>query len=218
MPRESLKDRRTRALAIDRRLEPLYPTGQSLLDHDGPFGLLVAVLLSAQTTDAQVNLVTPGLLRRWPDPSEMATADVGDVAEAIKSVGLYRVKAAHCVAASQMLIADFGGEVPRSVAELTRLPGVGRKTANVVLAQAFGIAEGIAVDTHVYRIAHRLGLAARSADTPDKVEQALTSAYPPALWGTINQRWVRFGREYCQARRPRCQACPLDGLCPSAVK
>jgi endonuclease-3 len=215
MARESLVSKRQRALGVAQKLESLYPGGNCLLSFRDPFTLTIAVLLSAQTTDAAVNKVTPILFDRWPDPPAMAGAKPADLAEVIKSIGLYKNKAANCIKTAQMVISDFDGEIPASMAELTRLPGVGRKTANIVLNNAFGIVEGIAVDTHVFRIAHRLRLASPSSDNPTKVERDLLKVFPENLWGGINHRLVLFGREYCNARNPRCLECPMADLCPS---
>ncbi|MDR2956767.1 MAG: endonuclease III [Coriobacteriales bacterium] len=216
MPREAKKAKQDRALSVAERMDELYPAAACLLDFKTPFSLVIAVLLSAQTTDAAVNRVTPELFRRWPDPISLAGATQSEVASVIRRTGFYQVKAKHCIQTAQMLVSDFAGEVPSTMAELTRLPGVGRKTANIVLTQAFGIVEGIAVDTHVFRIAHCLRFAPASADTPAKVEQALLGLLPKQLWGSINHRWVQFGREFCIARKPRCMVCPLADLCPSA--
>ena len=151
MPRESKKAKAERAVEVCRRLDEKYGPVECFLDHTNPFRLVISVLLSAQTTDAQVNRVTPELFRRFPTPEAMAAASPEEVAEIIRSLGFYKTKARHCVEAAQAIVADFGGEVPHTMAELTSLPGVGRKTANIVLNVGFGIVEGIAVDTHVNR-------------------------------------------------------------------
>lgn len=216
MPREKKADKLARAIAIARRMDEHYPKAECALHYTTPFTLTIAVLLSAQTTDAGVNRVTPELFARYGTPEAMAQADPEDVMEIIHSIGFYRAKARNCIKAAQMIMADFGGEVPRTMEELQRLPGVGRKTANVVLNEAFGIVEGIAVDTHVFRIAHRLKLAGPSADTPAKTETALLTLYPREMWGPINHQWVLFGREVCVARRPRCADCFIADLCPNA--
>ena len=148
----------------------------------------------------------------------MAQADPEDIARIIRSIGFYRTKAKNCIACAQMIMSDFGGEVPRDMDQMQKLPGVGRKTANVVLNEAFGIVEGIAVDTHVFRIAHKLKFAGPSADTPAKTEEALLSLYPREYWGPINHQWVLFGRETCIARRPKCADCFINDLCPSCPK
>lgn len=217
MPRETVAAKRERALAVAARMNEHYPKAECALHYWGdPFKLTIAVLLSAQTTDKSVNKVTPKLWERYPTPAALAAADVADVEGIIRTIGFYRTKAANCVKCAQMVLADYGGEVPRSIDELQKLPGVGRKTANVVLNEAFGIVEGIAVDTHVFRIAHKLKFAGPSADTPAKTEGALLKLYPRECWGPINHQWVLFGRETCIARRPKCAECFLADLCPSA--
>lgn len=219
MPRETVAAKRERAIEIARRMNEHYPKAECALHYDGePFRLVIAVLLSAQTTDKGVNKVTPALWKRYPTPADLASADVTDVEEIIRAIGFYRTKAANCVKCAQLVVSEYGGEVPRDIDELQKLPGVGRKTANVVLNEAFGIVEGIAVDTHVFRIAHKLKLAGPSADTPAKTETALLKLYPRELWGPINHQWVLFGRETCIARRPKCEECFLADLCPSCGK
>ena len=184
MPRESKKAKVERAVEVCRRLDEKYGPVECFLDHTNPFRLVISVLLSAQTTDAQVNRVTPELFRRFPTPEAMAAASPEEVAEIIRSLGFYKTKAHHCVEAAQAIVADFGGEVPHTMAELTSLPGVGRKTANIVLNVSFGIVEGIAVDTHVNRIAHRLGLSPKTHERePLKTEQDLLAILPRELWG-----------------------------------
>lgn len=216
MAREKKADKLARAIAVAARMEEHYPQAECALHYTTPFTLTIAVLLSAQTTDAAVNKATPALFARFGTPEAMAQANPEDVAELIHSLGFFRTKAKNCVACAQMIMADFGGEVPRTMDEMQRLPGVGRKTANVVLNEAFGIVEGIAVDTHVFRIAHKLKFAGPSADTPAKTEKALLTLYPRQYWGPVNHQWVLFGREYCIARRPRCADCFINDLCPSA--
>lgn len=216
MAREKKADKLARAIAVAARMEERYPQAECALHYTTPFTLTIAVLLSAQTTDAAVNKATPALFARFGTPEAMAQANPEDVAELIHSLGFFRTKAKNCVACAQMIMADFGGEVPRTMDEMQRLPGVGRKTANVVLNEAFGIVEGIAVDTHVFRIAHKLKFAGPSADTPAKTEKALLTLYPRQYWGPVNHQWVLFGREYCIARRPRCADCFINDLCPSA--
>ena len=172
MPRETNAAKRERAIEVCRRLNERYGPVECFLDHANPFRLVISVLLSAQTTDAQVNKVTPELFRRWPTPEAMAGATPAEIAEVIKSLGFYKMKAKHCVECAQMIVADYGGEVPADMKELVKLPGVGRKTANIVLNVGFGIVEGIAVDTHVNRIAHRLMLSPKThAKEPLKTEQ-----------------------------------------------
>ena len=197
------------------RFRKANPEPKGELEHVNPFTLLVAVVLSAQCTDAAVNKATPTLFAAYPTPYDMAQARVGDVEKLIHSLGFFRAKARNLVALSQMLVADFDGRVPNDMAKLQKLPGVGRKTANVVMAEAFKNAEGIAVDTHVYRIAHCLKFAGPKADTPDKVERRLLSIYPKEDWLFINHQWVHFGRDFCRAQRPLCTECFIADLCPS---
>ena len=217
MPRESKKAKVERAVEVCRRFDEKYGPVECFLDHTNPFRLVISVLLSAQTTDAQVNRVTPELFRRFPTPEAMAAASPEEVAEIIRSLGFYKTKARHCVEAAQAIVADFGGEVPHTMAELTSLPGVGRKTANIVLNVGFGIVEGIAVDTHVNRIAHRLGLSSKTHERePLKTEQDLLAILPRELWGPVNHQWIRHGRDTCTARAPKCDGCVLEDICPSA--
>ena len=217
MPRESKKAKAERAVEVCRRLDNKYGPVECFLDHTNPFRLVISVLLSAQTTDAQVNRVTPELFRRFPTPEAMAAASPEEVAEIIRSLGFYKTKARHCVEAAQAIVADFGGEVPHTMAELTSLPGVGRKTANIVLNVSFGIVEGIAVDTHVNRSAHRLGLSPKTHERePLKTEQDLLAILPRELWGPVNHQWIRHGRDTCTARAPKCDGCVLEDICPSA--
>ena len=216
MPRETNAAKRERAVEVCERLNRRYGPVECFLDHENPFRLLIAVLLSAQTTDAQVNKVTPKLFAQWPTPEAMAGASVVDVADTIKSLGFYKSKAKHAVEAAQMIVADYGGEVPADMKELVKLPGVGRKTANIVLNVGFGIVEGIAVDTHVNRIAHRLMLSPKThAKEPLKTEQDLLKILPHEYWESVNHQWITFGREICDARKPKCDECPLADLCPS---
>ncbi|MDY4040906.1 MAG: endonuclease III [Collinsella sp.] len=217
MARETNAAKRERGVEFCERLNRRYGPVECFLDHANPFRLVISVLLSAQTTDAQVNKVTPELFRRWPTPEEMAGATAEEVAEVIKSLGFYKTKAKHAVQAAQMIMADFNGEVPRTMAELTRLPGVGRKTANIVLNVSFGIVEGIAVDTHVNRIAHRLKLSPKTHEKePLKTEQDLLKILPQEYWENVNHQWISFGREICHARGPLCGECPMTDICPSA--
>lgn len=216
MPRETNAAKRGRAVEFCERLGRRYGPVECFLDYQSPFRLVISVLLSAQTTDAQVNKVTPRLFELWPTPEAMAGASMADVAEVIKSIGFYKTKAKHAVEASQMIVADFGGEVPHTMKELTSLPGVGRKTANIVLNVSFGIVEGIAVDTHVNRIAHRLRLSPKTHEKePLKTEQDLLKILPHEYWTNVNHQWISFGREICTARSPKCGECPMTDICPS---
>ncbi|MCI5949640.1 MAG: endonuclease III [Parolsenella sp.] len=219
MPRETNAAKQARAIEFCDRLEEMYGRVECFLDHESPYRLVISVLLSAQTTDAQVNKVTPELFRRWPSPEALAAASPEEVAEVIRSLGFYKSKARHAVEAAQMIVSDYGGEVPHTMAELTRLPGVGRKTANIVLNVSFGIVEGIAVDTHVNRIAHRLALSPKTHEKePLKTEQDLLKLLPREYWRDVNHQWIRFGREVCSAKAPRCAECPMADICPSVGK
>ena len=194
------------------------PVAESELHYTDPYQLLVAVILSAQCTDKRVNMTTPALFERFPTPFEMAKATAEEIYPYIRSISYPNNKARNLAGMARMLCEEFGGEVPSDLQQMQRLPGVGRKTANVVLNEAFGIVEGIAVDTHVFRIAHRLKFAGPSADTPAKTEAALLKLYPREYWGPINHQWVLFGRETCIARNPKCATCFLCDLCPSCGK
>lgn len=205
-------DLAARARAIDAALAGLYPDARCELDFADPFQLLVATVLSAQTTDRRVNQVTPALFARYPDAAALAGADPGELEELIRPTGFYRVKAAHLAGIGRALVERFDGEVPASLADLVTLPGVGRKTANVVLGNAFGV-PGITPDTHVIRMANRFGWV-RSRD-PDAVEAAVGALFDPSDWVMVSHRVIWHGRRRCHARRPACGACPLPGLCPS---
>lgn len=216
MPRESKKDKRLRTQEILARLARMYPNSQCSLTHKSPFELVVATVLSAQCTDARVNMVTPELFRRYPTPAAMADARLEDLEEVIRSTGFFRSKAKSLLGLARALTDVHGGEVPRSLSELTKLPGVGRKTANVVLGVAFGEAEGIVVDTHVKRVAKRLGLT-RATD-PVKVEQDLLPLIDEADRVIFTHRIIDHGRAICVARKPRCGDCDLADICPSAFR
>lgn len=215
MPRETNAAKIKRAAEVEARMLAHYGEGACSLDYEGnPFHLVCAVVLSAQCTDAAVNKVTPALFKKYPTCYALANAKVAEVENIIHSLGFFRAKAANLVKLSQMLASEFAGEVPNDIELLQKLPGVGRKTANVVMCEAFRNPQGIAVDTHVFRIAHRLNFAGPSADTPDKTEQALLKIYPQSDWLYINHQWVHFGREFCRAQRPRCVDCIVGDLCP----
>jgi endonuclease-3 len=212
--RESQAQRRVRALAIERALAAAYPRSTCALDHASPFQLLVATVLSAQTTDVAVNQVTRTLFKRWPTAPAMAQASPEAIGDVINSIGLWRAKAKNVQALSRMLVEEFGGEVPRTVAELTRLPGVGRKTATAVLGTAFGIAAGVTVDTHMVRINGLLRLT--SGTDPERIARDLETLLPPEAWTSYTHRIIDHGRLVCVARRPRCGVCAVQPLCPSA--
>lgn len=195
---------------ILQRLEAMYPNPKTALNYETPFQLLVATILSAQCTDERVNLITPALFAQYPNAQALADASPEDVGQLIKTAGLWRTKAKNLVAAAQMLVDKYGGELPRTREELERLPGVGRKTANVILANAFEI-PAIAVDTHVFRVANRLGLA--EGKTPLEVEKQLMEAIPKEKWADAHHWLIYHGRQVCQARKPKCSICPLKDCC-----
>jgi len=188
-----------------------YPSTRTALRFSTPFQLLVATILSAQTTDAQVNRITPELFTRYPAPADFCRASEDEIAGCIRSVNFYRTKARHIKRLAEMLISEYRGVVPQTMAQLTRLPGVARKTANVVLSQAFGKNEGIVVDTHVRRVANRLGLT-RHTD-PVKIEQDLMAILPRSQWGPFSFRLICHGRTVCRATRPSCGTCRIAPLC-----
>ncbi len=188
-----------------------YPDACCALHHKTPFQLLIATILSAQCTDARVNEVTPGLFRQFPDPRAFAMADLEAIEEAIRSTGFYRNKARNIQACCQSLVDQFQGTVPGTMEELVTLAGVGRKTANVILGNCFGV-PGIVVDTHVQRLSNRLGLT-RQKD-PEKIEMELSSLIPPQEQVDFCHRMIQHGRQICNARKPLCTACPLEKVCP----
>jgi endonuclease III len=206
--------RQERAREAMRRLGELYPHAHIALDYDDPWHLLVAVILSAQTTDAGVNKVTPKLFARFPGPEDLAAASALDVEEIVKPTGFYHNKTKLIMASARMVLTEFGGRVPDTMEDLMRLPGVARKTANIVIANAYGKVEGIAVDTHVFRLSHRLGLTGEK--DPDKVERDLCTLLPREDWYAVNYRFIDHGRAICTAKRPACGACAISDICPSA--
>lgn len=212
--RETKAARIARTAKIVERLREMYPESRCSLDHENPLQLLLATVLSAQCTDARVNQVTPALFARYPDAEALAVADSAAVEETIRSVNYFRTKARALTGIGQALRDRHGGEVPRSMADLIELPGVGRKTANVVRGVAFGEADGVVVDTHVKRISRHLGLT-RNTD-PVRVEQDLLSLVPHAERAAFTHRMIDHGRSVCQARTRGCGGCRLAELCPSA--
>ncbi len=202
---------RARARRLVRELANLYPDARCSLDFATPFQLLVATVLSAQCTDARVNLVTPALFARFPDAHSMAAADLAELEALIKSTGFYRNKAKNLLACARHLVEHHGGEVPGTMDELVRLPGVGRKTANVILGNAFGV-PGLPVDTHVARLAKRLGLTRRK--TAEQIEEDLTAAVARKEWTLFGLRLIYHGRQVCHAQRPACDSCTLARRCP----
>lgn len=193
-------------------LAALYPDPRPHLMATSPWELLVATVLSAQCTDERVNKVTPELFRRWKGPEAMADASIAELEECIHSVGLFHSKAKNLKACAAMLVTEFKGELPRTLEQLIKLPGVGRKTANVVLWGAYGLNCGLAVDTHVARISLRLGFT--SGKEPEKAERELMKLLPQAEWGNYNHRMVSFGRDVCKARSPECKTCVMSAWCP----
>ena len=206
----------TRMLAIADELERLYPEVRCELDFETPFQLLVATILSAQCTDKRVNLTTPALFARFPDAKAMGVAPMAELEALIRSTGFYHNKAKSILGASKLLIEKFGGEVPKSMDALLTLPGVARKTANVILGTAFGLNEGIAVDTHVMRLMGRWRLTTH--DEPVKIERDLCALLPREHWTRVGHQIIWHGRRVCDARVPRCGGCTLVKLCPSAAK
>ena len=193
-------------------LEKTYPDACVTLDFKNPFQLLIATILAAQCTDERVNQVTKGLFKKYPTPTAFAEADPVELEEAIRSTGFYRNKARSIIGCCKKLVEEFGGQVPQTMEELITLPGVWRKTANIVLGNAFGLTEGIAVDTHVTRVANRLGLA--QSDKPDEIEQQLCGIVPKEKWTLLTHLLVFHGRATCTAKRPDCPHCPVRHLCP----
>lgn len=205
----------TRATSIYRRLDKHYPNTRIALDYRTPFEMLVATILSAQCTDKRVNQITPELFRRFGTPEALADADIEDIEELVKSAGMYRTKARNLKATASQLRDRFESEVPKDLAALQSLPGVGRKTANVVLNNAFGIASGIAVDTHVKRVSTRLGLTTNS--DPQKIEDDLKKVLPREMWIGFSLLIIRHGRQICTPRRPRCEQCIIRDLCDYGI-
>ncbi len=213
-PGESREALRARAAAILAALKEEYPDAKCALDYRTPYELLAATILSAQCTDVRVNMVTPTFFACFPSPKMLAVANRADVETVIRSTGFFRNKAKSLIGMAQALVEHHGGEVPREMESLRRLPGVGRKTANVVLGNAFGINEGVTVDTHVTRLARLLKLSRRK--TPEQIERDLMALVPREDWALVSHLLIWHGRQVCIARRPRCGACVVSGLCPSA--
>ncbi|MDQ6886694.1 MAG: endonuclease III [Gemmatimonadota bacterium] len=203
-----------RAAEIVRRLRKAYPDARCSLDHRSPLELLVATILSAQCTDVRVNLVTPALFSKYPSAEHYANASSSELEEDIRSTGFFRNKARSLIGMGAAIGDRHGGSVPSSMEELTQLPGVGRKTANVILGNAFGKNEGVVVDTHVARVSARLGLT-RESD-PVKIERDLMPLVPRRLWALLSHLFIFHGRAICEARSPRCELCTLSDICPSS--
>jgi endonuclease-3 len=205
-------EKQAQAARVVRRLKADYPAATCALVNETPFELLVATILSAQCTDERVNLVTPELFRRWPTAAAMARAPIKSLEKAIQSTGFFRNKAKNIKAASQAIMERHNGEVPRDMDAMVALPGVGRKTANVVLGTAYGMATGIVVDTHVTRVSRRLGLTQHT--DPVKIEQDLMQVVPKSEWVDFAHRMIHHGRQICTARKPKCPQCSMNPFCP----
>jgi endonuclease-3 len=214
--RESREELVARARQIYAKLRREYPDAHCELDFRTPYELIVATILSAQCTDVRVNLVTPAFFRRFPTPQSLAQADPAEVEELIRSTGFFRNKTRSLIGMAQALSQDYGGIVPKEMDQLRELPGVGRKTANVVLGNAYGINDGVTVDTHVTRLAGRLALT-RNTDPVD-IEPDLMALFPRKNWTMLSHLLIWHGRRVCIARQPRCEACVVNELCPSALR
>lgn len=214
MPRESKKALKERATEVYDLLLDEYPDAHCELTFENPFQLAVATILSAQTTDVRVNMVTPGLFVRYPDAEALANAQQEDVEEVVRTTGFFRNKARNIIGFARGLMADHDGVVPQTIAELQALPGVGRKTANVVLGNAFDINEGVVVDTHIKRLSTLLRFTKEK--TPEKIEQDLMKIFPSERWTLLAHLLIWHGRRVCDAKKPRCEACVVSHLCPSS--
>lgn len=205
-----------RIAAILKGLDEAYPNATCALNHSSPWELLIATILSAQTTDVRVNMVTPALFKRFPTPAAMAQASLGELEDLVRTTGFFRNKAKSIKGAAQTITQEFGGKVPETLDELITVPGAARKTANVVLGVCFGKAEGVVVDTHVFRIAHRLSLV--KGDSAQQVEQELMKVIPRERWIAFSHQLIHHGRQICIARKPKCHECNLETLCHSKDK
>jgi endonuclease-3 len=213
---ETNREDKTRVLRIIKLLEEEHPDARIALHYGNPLGLLIATILSAQCTDERVNIVTKTLFKKYRHPEDYANADLKELEQEIRSTGFYHNKARNIRKCCQMLVEKFDSQVPETMQELLELPGVARKTANVVLSNAYGIIEGIIVDTHVRRLAQRLGLTKN--DNPDKIEEDLMKLVPKAQWLRFADLLIFHGRRVCTAKKPKCEACVISKLCPSAFK
>ncbi|CCO24892.1 endonuclease III [Maridesulfovibrio hydrothermalis] len=212
--KNTIPDKKTlaRASVIYDRLLKRYPDPEPELDWKNAWELLVSTVLAAQCTDVRVNKITPALFSKWPGPEEMCKAEVAEIEEVIRSTGLFRNKAKNLKAASVLVMEEFNGQLPRSMKEMIRLPGVARKTANIVLSNAMDIHEGLAVDTHVKRLSFRMGLT--GSTNPTVIERDLMPLFKRKTWGITNHLLVLFGRDICPARSPKCDICELNDICP----
>jgi len=211
---KAIADEKTHVLNIIRLLEKEHPDAKIALDYSNPLELLIATILSAQCTDKRVNIVTKTLFKKYKTPKDYASVDIKDLEEDIKPTGFYRNKAKNIKKCCQMLIKKFNSQIPKTMNELLELPGVARKTANIVLSNAYGIIEGIAVDTHVRRLAKRLRLT--ESEDQDKIEKDLMEITPKAQWMRITDLLIFHGRRVCLAKGPKCESCVLNKICPSA--
>jgi endonuclease-3 len=213
-PRAPTSKAKDRAAEVVKRLRKRYPNAECALVHRNAYELLVATILSAQCTDARVNMVTPELFARWPTPAALMHADRREIEEVVRSTGFFRNKAKSVHEMARRLVEVYGGKVPRSMDDLMTLPGVARKTANVVRGVVWGLADGVVVDTHVRRLSQRLGWTKHAQ--PQKIERDLMSLHPPEDWIDVAHLLIHHGRNVCHARNPKCTSCPVAELCPSA--
>ncbi len=216
METETEVDKKARLMKIIKLLEKEYPKVKTALHYSSPLEILVATILSAQCTDKRVNIVTKSLFKKYNTPEDYANADLAELEQEIRSTGFYRNKAKNIKNAGKMLVEKFDSQVPRTMEEILELPGVARKTANIVLSNAYGVIVGIAVDTHVRRLSKRLGLTENT--NPDKIEADLMQIVPESHWKSITNLLISHGRNVCQARKPKCSICTLNKICPSAFK
>lgn len=213
--KESSEEKAERSQQIFKLLKKEFPRPITALHHQTAFQLLIATILSAQCTDERVNMVTPGLFKKYKDAKAFAAAKQEELEEDIRSTGFFRMKAKNIIGCSKALVERFGGEVPKTIDELVTLPGVGRKTANVVLGQVYGIASGVVVDTHVHRLSQRLDFT--TSNSAEKIEQDLMQLFPKKQWIDVGTVLILHGRKTCAARSPKCHECVVAGLCPSAL-
>ncbi len=213
---EEIADKKARVLKIIELLEKQYPRAKTALHYSSPLEILIATILSAQCTDKRVNIVTKSLFKKYRTAEDYANADLAELEQDIRSTGFYRNKAKNIKNAGLMMVERFDSQVPDTMEEILELPGVARKTANIVLSNAYGVIEGIAVDTHVRRLSKRLGLTENT--NPDKIEKDLMQVVPKSHWKRITNLLISHGRNVCTARKPKCDSCVLNKLCPSAFK
>jgi endonuclease-3 len=211
-----MSDDEKRVLEVLRKLNKEYPDAPSTyLDHKNPFEMAIATILSARATDAGVNKVTPELFAKYPTPKKLAGADIDEVAAIIRPTGAYNRKSEYITKTAKMIVEDFGGEVPKSIEELVKLPGVSRKTANVILQVVYDIAEGVVMDTHIMRVTHRLGFTVHEKK-PEKIEQDIMQLLPKGKWISYARLIGTHGRRTCKSRKPMCSTCTVNNLCPSS--